>query len=260
VRTFWQNGWMYGGNVFFDDDFTGKNRRVGLGGEAWTDYLRLSANTYVGTTQWHGSRDFDDSWQEKPADGYDVRAEGWLPAFPQLGGKLVWEQYYGSQVALFDKDHLQRNPHAVTAGLTYTPVPLVTLGVDQKQGAGQHDTQALLGLHWTMGQNWRWQTDPANVAALRTLAGSRYELVNRNNEIVMQYRKNPDEGVAYLALTVLTDNSPADGVSRDVLQVLATNRKGQPVRNTAVSWSLTSDGSAKLTSSSAVTGENGVAT
>ncbi|MNB70015.1 Invasin [compost metagenome] len=68
VRTFYLNDWMFGGNIFLDDDFTGKNRRIGLGGEAWTNYLKLSANTYLGTTDWHSSRDFDD-YNEKPADG-----------------------------------------------------------------------------------------------------------------------------------------------------------------------------------------------
>ncbi|WP_158782796.1 inverse autotransporter beta domain-containing protein [Pantoea sp. BAV 3049] len=257
VRTFWHNGWMFGGNVFFDEDFTGHNRRVGFGGEAWRDYLRLSANTYIGTTNWHTSRDYDGSWQEKPADGYDIRAQAWLPVYPQLGGKLVWEQYYGAQVALFDKDHLQRNPHAVTAGVEYTPVPLVTFGVEQKQGRGEHDTQLSLGVSWQFGHDWRWQLDPANVQAMRTLAGNRYDLVDRNNEIVMQYRKAPEQGVAHLALSVITDNSPADGVTRNVLSVTATNRSGQPVRNAPVSWTATGENVGLLSSS--VTDSNGQA-
>lgn len=258
VRTFWQNGWMYGGNVFFDDDFTGKNRRVGVGAEAWTDYLRLSANTYVATTKWHSSRDFDGSWQEKPASGYDIRAEGWLPAYPQLGAKLIWEQYYGQQVALFDKDHLQRNPHAVTTGFEYTPIPLVTLGVDQRQGRGQHDTQFALGIHWSFGHDWGWQTDADNVDALRTLAGNHYELVNRNNEIVMQYRKSPQTGVAHLTMMLVTDNSPADGVASNVVQVLATNSNGEPVPNAPLSWEIPSSKEVQLVGT-AVTDNNGLA-
>ncbi|EPY7113962.1 Ig-like domain-containing protein [Klebsiella variicola] len=258
VRTFWQNGWMFGGNVFYDNDFTGHNHRGGIGGEAWRDYIRLSANTYLSTTDWHTSRDFDGTWQEKPADGYDIRAEGWLPAYPQLGGKLVWEQYYGSQVALFDKDHLQHNPHAVTAGVEYTPVPLITLGADQRQGRGLHDTQVALGVHWSFGHGWRWQVDPTNVQAMRTLAGSRYDLVNRNNEIVLQYRKNPAQEVAHLLLTLVTDNSPADGLTRNVLQALATNRSGQPVRNATINWQVpSSDGSVSLVAASSVTDDNG---
>lgn len=260
VRTFWQNGWMYGGNVFLDNDLTGHNRRVGFGGEAWRDYLRLSANTYIGTTDWHTSRDFDGTWQEKPADGYDIRAEGWLPAYPQLGGKLVWEQYYGDQVALFNKDHLQHNPNAITAGVEYTPIPLVTLGTDHRQGKGVHDTQVTLDVNWNFGHDWRWQIDPANVQVMRTLAASRYDLVNRNNEIVLQYRKNPAQDVAHLLLTQITDNSPADGTTRNVLQVLATNRSGQPVRNAPINWLAPStDGSVSLMSASSVTDNNGLA-
>ncbi|MBA4823871.1 inverse autotransporter beta domain-containing protein [Pantoea ananatis] len=261
VRTFWQNGWMFGGNVFYDNDFTGHNRRIGVGAEAWRDYLRLSANAYLGTTNWHNSRDFDGSWQEKPADGCDVRVEGWLPAYPQLGGKLVWEQYSGKQVALFDKDHLQQNPHAFTASLEYTPVPLITLGAEQRQGRGQHDFQVGLGVNWSFGHDWRWQLAPENVQTMRTLAGSRYELVNRNNEIVLQYRKNPKQDVAHLLLTPVTDNSPADGISRNILQVLATNTSGQPVRNATINWFASSlDASVNLAPTSSVTDENGLAT
>lgn len=260
VRTFWQNGWMFGGNVFYDNDFTGHNRRVGIGGEAWRDYLRLSANTYLGTTEWHTSRDFDGTWQEKPADGYDIRAEGWVPAYPQLGGKLDWEQYYGRQVALFDKDHLQHNPHAVTVGVEYTPVPLITLSAEQRQGRGLHDTQVALDVNWGFGQDWRWQLNPANVQVMRILSGSRYDLVNRNNEIVLQYRKNPAQDVARLLLTLVTDNSPADGLTRNVLQVLATNRSGQPVRNAAIDWQVpSSDGSVSVAAANSVTDDNGQA-
>jgi adhesin/invasin len=260
VRTFLQNGWMAGGNIFFDEDFTGYNRRVGFGGEAWRDYLRLSANIYQGTTDWHTSRDFDGAWQEKSADGYDFRAQGWLPTYPQLGAKLVWEQYYGQQVALFGKDYLQHNPYAVTAGVEYTPVPLVTLGADHKQGHDEHDTQFSLGLHWQFGHDWHWQLAPINVQSMRSLAGSRYDQVDRNNEIVLQYRKNSIRNIAYLTLTLVTDNSPADGLTRNVLQVLATNDDGQPVRSAPVSWNVPSDGSTMLTAASAITDDSGLAT
>lgn len=108
--------WMYGFNNFYDNDMTGNNRRVGLGAEARTDYLQLAANTYMRMSNWHQSRDFND-YDERPASGFDIRTQGWLPAYPQLGGKLAFEQYYGDEVALFGKDSRQRNPYAVTAGL-----------------------------------------------------------------------------------------------------------------------------------------------
>lgn len=258
VRTFYLDNWMFGGNVFFDDDFTGKNRRVGFGAEAWTNYLKLSANTYVGTTDWHNSRDFDD-YYEKPADGFDIRAEGYLPAYPQLGAKVVYEKYYGNKVALFDTDHLQNNPSAVTTGISYTPVPLVSLAANYRQGQdSMNDAQFQVNIRYDFGHDWRYQLDPENVRAMRTLAGSRYDLVERNNQIILQYKKKSAQGVSKLTLQSVTDHSPADGLTQNTLQVIATNSDNVPVRNAPVTWKTT--GSAKLDSSAGVTNDNGVAT
>ncbi|WP_390621341.1 YrIlm family inverse autotransporter adhesin [Yersinia frederiksenii] len=188
VRTF-QSGWMYGMNAFFDNDVTGKNRRVGVGAEAWTDYLKFSANSYFGTTDWHQSRDFAD-YNERPANGYDVRAEAYLPAYPQLGGKLMYEQYRGDEVALFGKNERQKNPHAVTAGINYTPVPLLTVGAEHRAGKGsKNDSSLNLQVNYRLGESWQSHIDPSGVAASRTLAGSRYDLVERNNNIVLDYQK-----------------------------------------------------------------------
>ncbi|MGR7464430.1 inverse autotransporter beta domain-containing protein, partial [Klebsiella aerogenes] len=180
--------WMYGINSFYDDDITGGNRRMGVGFEAWTDYLKLSVNGYHGLTDWHQSQDFAD-YDERPADGFDIRAEGWLPAYPQLGGKIIYEKYYGSNVALIDKDTLKHNPVAVTLGVNYTPIPLVTFGIDHQQGeGGDNDTTFNLEVNYRLGVPWNKQIDPAMVGFSRTLAGTRYDLVERNNDIVLDYK------------------------------------------------------------------------
>ncbi len=113
--------WLLGGNAFYDYDFTRGHRRLGLGTEAWTDYLKFSGNYYHPLSDWKDSEDFD-FYEERPARGWDIRMESWLPFYPQLGAKLVYEQYYGDEVALFGTDNLQKDPHAVTLGLEYTPV------------------------------------------------------------------------------------------------------------------------------------------
>ncbi|WP_313905116.1 YrIlm family inverse autotransporter adhesin [Yersinia wautersii] len=188
VRTF-QGNWMYGANTFFDNDLTGKNRRIGVGAEAWTDYLKLSANNYFGITDWHQSRDFID-YNERPANGYDLRAEAYLPSYPQLGGKAMYEKYRGDDVALFGKDNRQKNPHAITAGVNYTPIPLVTIGAEHRAGkGGQNDSNINFQLNYRLGETWQSHIDPSAVAASRTLAGSRYDLVERNNHIVLDYQK-----------------------------------------------------------------------
>ena len=259
VRTFYREDWMFGANVFMDDDFTGKNRRIGIGAEAWTNNLKFSANTYMGTTTWHQSRDFAD-YNEKPADGYDIRAEGYLPAWPQLGGKLMYEQYYGENVALFDKDHLQHNPSAVTAGVNYTPVPLITFGVDYKRGQHSMD-ETLFGinLRYVPGQSWEQQLSPSQVALERSLQGSRYDLVERNNVITLQYKKKQqDDRLADMTLALVKDNSPADGVSANLVTLHAVTGSGAPARNAVINWTTT--GTARLSATSSVTDSMGYAT
>ncbi len=79
--------WLLGGNIFYDYDFTRGHRRLGLGAEAWTDYLKFSGNYYHPLSSWQDSEDFD-FYEERPARGWDIRAEAWLPSYPQLGVKL----------------------------------------------------------------------------------------------------------------------------------------------------------------------------
>ncbi|MBD1229386.1 inverse autotransporter beta domain-containing protein [Xenorhabdus griffiniae] len=195
-RYFSQN-WMYGLNTFYDYDLTGKNQRLGLGGEIGGDYIKLSANTYYRLTDWKDSRDFV-GYYERPANGYDINGEFFLPAYPHLGAKLTYEQYFGDNVTLFNRDTKQKNPNLAKLGLTYTPVPLFTLGVDYKQGGSGHsETQFLANFNYKLGVPLSVQLAPENVAAARTLAGSRYDLVERNNHIVLEHQKKP---IAQLSL------------------------------------------------------------
>ncbi|ECL4292670.1 hypothetical protein FTG89_18440 [Salmonella enterica] len=181
--------YMTGLNTFLDYDLSRAHARMGIGAEFWRDYLKLGANVYHRLTSWKNSPDLDD-YEERPADGWDLRMEGWLPSYPQLGGRLTWEQYYGNQVGLFGYDDLQSNPRALTAGLTWTPFPLMTVSAGRRQGQhGHFETE--FGVNFTLNPDltWQQQTDPAAVAAMRTLAGSRHDFVERNNNIVLEYRK-----------------------------------------------------------------------
>lgn len=185
--------WLLGINTFYDYDYTGKNARMGIGTEAWTDYLRLAANGYFRITNWHESRiDAMRDYDERPANGFDVRAEGWLPALPQVGGKLKYEQYFGDGVYLGNSsvttDKLKSDPKALTVGLTWTPVPLVTLTGEQSTG-DSHDSRVGLDFTWRFDVPLSQQLSPDAVQTLRSIKASRYELVDRNYDIVMQYRK-----------------------------------------------------------------------
>ncbi|MBB9579880.1 inverse autotransporter beta-barrel domain-containing protein [Escherichia coli] len=242
-RYFTDNGWMLGYNVFYDVDWRNTNRRYGTGVEAWRDYLKLSANGYKRLSDWRQSPTVTD-YDERPADGWDIRAEGWLPAYPQLGGKLVYEQYYGNEVALFGESERQKNPHAITAGVTWTPFPLLTTGVDYRRGKnGADDTRLNLGLTYRIGEPLAHQLDSSRVGAQRSLAANRLELVNRNNDMVLEYRKQtlitlqlpPDVYGAELTTVTLTPQVNAKyGLSRIELDDAELRQAG----NAQVSLSL----------------------
>ncbi|EEI3037882.1 invasin, partial [Salmonella enterica] len=181
--------WLLGINSFYDHDISGGNRRIGLGVEAWGNYIQLSANSYFRLNNWQQSRDFSD-YNERPANGFDIRANAWLPSFPQLGGKLVYEQYFGNHVALQDNHTLQKNPYSLTAGLNYTPFPLLTLGIDQQFGkGGNNDTQLSLQLTYRPGSSWESQINPSSVSGIRQMSENRYNLVERNNNFIFEYKK-----------------------------------------------------------------------
>ncbi len=224
--------WMSGINFFFDHDLSRYHSRAGIGAEYWRDYLKLSSNGYLRLTNWRSAPELDSDYEARPANGWDVRAEGWLPAWPHLGGKLVYEQYYGDEVALFDKDDRQSNPHAITAGLNYTPFPLMTFSAEQRQGKqGENDTRFAVDFTWQPGSAMQKQLDPNEVAARRSLAGSRYDLVDRNNNIVLEYRKKE--------LVRLTLTDPVTGKSGEVKSLVSSLQtkyalKGYNVEATAL--------------------------
>ncbi|WP_090138861.1 Ig-like domain-containing protein [Kosakonia oryziphila] len=181
--------WMLGGNTFLDYDLSHEHARMGLGLEYWRDFLKLGVNGYRRLTNWKNSPNITD-YEERPANGWDIRAQAWLPVLPKLGGKLTYEKYYGQQVGLFGKNNRQRAPHAITAGITYTPVPLITLSAEQRQSkSNENDTRFGVDMNYQLGVPWQQQINSDAVAAMRSLAGRRYDLVERNNNIVLEYRK-----------------------------------------------------------------------
>ncbi len=244
---YFDNNWMYGSNFFFDHDVTGANRRIGMGGEAWTDWLRFSGNYYVGMTDWHHSRDFSD-FEERPANGWDLRSEGWLPAYPQLGGKLLYEKYHGDEVALFGKGRRAKDPYAVTAGLNWTPIPLVTISTEHRMGSDSRtDSQISLGFTLHSDLSLARHFDSESVAGTRLLAASRLDLVERNNNIVLDYRKETlvslrlplrVQGLALELIPIALQVSSKYGVSRIEWSAASLENAGGKVTGQGLQWSI----------------------
>ncbi|USS95934.1 inverse autotransporter beta domain-containing protein [Serratia symbiotica] len=142
--------YMLGANFFTDYDLSRDHARIGLGVEYWRDFLKLSANGYQHLTGWRDAPELTD-YEARPANGWDIRAQAWLPALPQLGGRLSYEEYHGDEVALFGKDQRQRSPYAF-AGIEYTPVPLLAFSVAQHQGKSrENDTRLGVEMRYQLG-------------------------------------------------------------------------------------------------------------
>ncbi|WP_343530138.1 ZirU family protein [Yokenella regensburgei] len=245
--------WMYGLNGFYDADVTGGNRRLGVGVEAWRDYLQISANGYFRLTDWHQSLDHED-YDERPANGYDIRVNGWLPSYPQLGGKLMYEKYYGDDVALFgdNEEDRQKDPYAFTAGVSWTPFPLLTVGLDQRLGKGQKkDTSINVKFTWDPNKTWDSQVSPENVASMREISGSRYNLVERNYNIVLEYRKQElikmrlstpfikdSEGTIHSVTSSVDSKYPLSKVSWNTAEFVAAGGVFRELNSTSVELTL----------------------
>ncbi|MDD9339261.1 MAG: inverse autotransporter beta domain-containing protein, partial [Providencia heimbachae] len=174
----YQDDWMWGLNSFYDYDITGGNSRVGVGSELWFDYLKFAGNGYFRLTDWHQSdlhdmRDYD----ERPANGFDLRAEGYLPSYPQLGAFAKYEQYFGDGISLSDSgvsvSDLKNDPSRSTLGVSYTPFPLMTLKGETSRG-DSNDSRLGLELTYRFGVPLNQQLNPEYVDLMRSLAGNRY--------------------------------------------------------------------------------------
>jgi adhesin/invasin len=201
--------WMTGGNLFFDNDLTGKNRRWGAGVEWWRDNLRLSANGYFRISSWHPSRDLVE-YDERPANGWDLEASGWLPVYPSLGAKVKYEKYYGNNVALFGRETLHSNPEAMSLGASWTPVPLLTFELGHRFGAQGNNSTIGMMMNYDFGRSLEAHFEPSEVAAMRSLQGGRYDLVSRNNRIVLDHRK---KNLLSISLPSSIEGNSHEGVS-----------------------------------------------
>lgn len=78
----------------------------------------------------------------------------------------------------------------MTAGINYSPFPLMKFNVDHRMGkSNQNDTRFGIDLNYVLGAPLSQQLDSSMLAVSRSLAANRYDFVDRNNNIVLEYRK-----------------------------------------------------------------------
>ncbi|HGN0870316.1 TPA: Ig-like domain-containing protein [Providencia alcalifaciens] len=113
------------------------------------------------------------------------------PITPQLGSFAKYEKYFGDGISLTNRTSLstlKNTPSTSTLGLSYTPFPLLSVKGQTSRG-DSHDSLMGLELTYRFGVPLSQQLDTNKVNLMRTQAGNRYDFVDRNYNIVMQYRK-----------------------------------------------------------------------
>ncbi|EQC0186969.1 YchO/YchP family invasin [Citrobacter koseri] len=220
-----RDGWLLGYNTFYDNLLDENLQRAGFGAEAWGEYLRLSANYYQPFASWHEQTT---ALEQRMARGYDVTAQMRMPFYQHLNTSVSVEQYFGERVDLFDSGTGYHNPVAVKLGLNYTPVPLVTVTAQHKQGeSGVSQNNLGLNLNYRFGVLLNKQLSASEVAESQSLRGSRYDNPQRNNLPTMEYRQRK-------TLTVFLATPPWDLQPGETVPLKVQIRSRHGVRH--VTW------------------------
>lgn len=220
-----RDGWLLGYNTFYDNLLDENLQRGGLGAEAWGEYLRLSANYYQPFASW---RSHTQTQEQRMARGYDVTAEMRLPFYENLNTRVSVEQYFGDSVDLFDSGTGYHNPLAVKLGLSYTPVPLVTVTAQHKQGeSGVSQNNLGLNLNYRFGVPLKKQLAASEVAQSKSLRGSRYDAPQRNSLPTIEYRQRK-------TLSVFLATPPWDLHSGDTVPLKLQVRSVHGIRH--ITW------------------------
>lgn len=179
--------WMLGYNAFYDQDFSESASRLGFGAEVWRDNLKLATNGYVPLSSWKESSAVEDHLS-RAASGIDFNMQAYLPSYPALSGEFKAEQYFGDGVDILGSHQLEKDPHAMTFGIGYQPMPLLKFTVSHTEASGnQSNSQANLNLEWQLGASLHDMLDSGKIE--KSLLGMRHDLVERNNRVVLEYSK-----------------------------------------------------------------------
>ncbi len=124
------------------------------------------------------------------ARGYDLTARMRMPFYQHFNTSVSVEQYFGDRVDLFNSGTGYHNPVALSLGLNYTPVPLVTVTAQHKQGeSGENQNNLGLNLNYRFGVPLKKQLSAGEVVESQSLRGSRYDNPQRNNLPTLEYRQ-----------------------------------------------------------------------
>ena len=246
---------MLGGNAFIDQDFSRNHTRGGVGAEAWGNTARLAANIYAPLSDWKKSDqkklNSDPNRMnlfERPAKGWDIRTEALIPGVPQMAATGQYFKWKGEGVDAFGSGTLESNPSGHGIGLRWQPMPLLGFTAERQQlHGGDGQWQLGVNLNWNFDQDIKKQLNAANAIALRPLTEAKQDFVDRNYNIVLNYKEeakyksfgfvnksvsiqsNPVSGVAVTVAAPRLNGTPAAGMARYEVSGTTTHVSVDPI-------------------------------
>ncbi|MCU5773666.1 inverse autotransporter beta domain-containing protein [Erwiniaceae bacterium BAC15a-03b] len=202
---------MFGSNLFYDQDLTRDHNRFGTGLELWSQRLRASANYYSPLSDWRHSADHhflsDGDYftlYERAARGWDVKLDAALG--DHFAANAGWFQWYGDKVDVKgSRNEVSADPHGLTVGLKWQPLPLLSLQTQQDFISNQsNEFKAGLNLSWQFGRTLDEMLDPDRAQALPSLMQSSTAFVERNNNIVLAYKEQKKSWQIYFDPTEMS--------------------------------------------------------
>jgi hypothetical protein len=111
----------------------------------------------------------------------------------------AYTQWYGDHVGMFGHSNLEKDPKVWSYGIEYTPVPLISGFLNQRQTErGRTDTEFGLNFTYHFGMPFEDQIRHSKVAELRIVSDSQHEFVDRENRIILEYRAKNAYRIEYL--------------------------------------------------------------
>ena len=184
---------MLGLNGFVDEDFTRHHRRASLGAEFGANEWLISGNIYRRLTDWRQSEDFTNAMvEERPANGWDLRAKWWVPYKTNLavtGHVAKWE---GDRVSTFGaKNQFGKDPTVYGIGLEYRPVPAIVMTAQHEWDKDDKNTEIGVKFNIPLSADWAdafSKTDTQNSSRGRR---TRDSFVERDYSMPLEYRNKP---------------------------------------------------------------------
>ncbi|MEW9824332.1 MAG: inverse autotransporter beta domain-containing protein [Candidatus Symbiodolus clandestinus] len=194
-QRFWplnQHHW-WGTHLFYELCPQGKHHRLGLVGEWQNSHARCTVNGYFPLSQWRLEE--QNQLEKRPARSLDFRLQGFLSQKPCVNLNVLIEHAFSHSLTYPNQSAAAAavpspHPTALTLGLSYTPVSLVTISYDAKMAHKEKPAHQLqIQFTYRLGIPLAQQFNPVLATTGYNPATNRLSLIHRQSTMLLEQRE-----------------------------------------------------------------------